>query len=134
LLIRSVRHVSTAGRTNRYVDWHFFLGTSHYQGSIDWDNYVSSLGNGPVTEKHIYEISHDVGCDWKDLLRSLSMKEKVIENLSEDYKHEKITELCIQGLLKWKQLDPESATIKNLAIALVHARCFDALQTLRKLR
>jgi len=60
------------------------------------------------------------------------MRKKVIENLSEDYKNEKSAEKCIQGLLKWKELHPESATIKNLAIALNHVGCFDALQSLKK--
>lgn len=89
------------------------------------------MGSEPVTEEHIYQISPDVGRDWKDVLRNLSMKEKAIENLSEDYKHDKITEQCIQGLLKWKELDPQLATIKKLAITLRHVGCFDALQTLR---
>ena len=57
------------------------------------------------------------------------MREKVIENLSEDYKHDKITEQCIQGLLKWKEL-AQLATIKILAIALRRVGCFEALQTL----
>jgi len=89
------------------------------------------LGSEPVTEEHIHQISPDVGRDWKDVLRSLSMKEKLIENLSADYKYEKITEQCIQGLLKWKELESELATIKILAVALLRARCFDALQTLQ---
>lgn len=59
------------------------------------------------------------------------MKEKVIENLSEDYKYDKIAEKCFQGLLKWKQSGPELATVKKLAIALRQLRCFDALQKLR---
>jgi len=131
LLIHNVSHVSTASRTNRYVNSCFFSGTSHYEGSVNWDNYVSSLLSEPVTDKHIYEISTNVGRDWKDLLRSLSMKEKVIETLSEDYKHDKSTEKCIQGLLKWKQLDPQSATIKTLATALRQVGCLEALKTLR---
>ena len=129
-----IQNVCIAYRTHRYVDWRFSLGTSQYDGSADWDHYISSLGSDPVTQYHIYEISPDVGRDWKDLLRSLSMKEKVIENLSEDYKHDKISEQCIQGLIQWKELDPQLATIKTLAIALHHVGCFDALQTLRKLQ
>jgi len=89
------------------------------------------LGNEPVTDEHIYEISPNVGRHWKDLLRSLFKKEKVIENLSEDFKYENITEKCIQGLLKWKELDPQSATIKTLATALRQVGCFDALEKLR---
>ncbi|XP_020623044.1 uncharacterized protein LOC110060594 isoform X1 [Orbicella faveolata] len=107
-------------------------GTLQYEDSVDWDNYVSSLGREPVTDELIYQISPDVGRDWKNLLRIMSLKEKVIENLSEDHKYDKITEQCIQGLLKWKELDPQLATIKNLAIALHHTNCFDALQTLQK--
>ena len=98
-------------------------------GSVDWDHYISSLGSEPVTNEHIYQISPEVGRNWKDLLRRLSMKEKVIENVCEDYKQ--CIEKCIQGLLKWKELDPESATIKNLAIALHRVSCFDALQSLQ---
>jgi len=109
-----------------------FSRTSQYDGSVDWDHYASSLGSEPVTEQLIYQISPDVGRDWKDLLRSLSMKAKVIENLSEDHKHEKIAEKCILGLLQWKELDPQLATMKNLATALRHVGCYDALQTLRK--
>jgi len=60
------------------------------------------------------------------------MKEKVIENLREDYKHDKSTEKCIQGLLQWRELDPQLATFKNLANALHYVGCFDALQTLQK--
>ena len=62
------------------------------------------------------------------------MKEKVIENLSEDYKRDKITEQCFQGLIQWKRLDPQLATIKVLATALRQVGCFDALQTLRNLQ
>jgi len=99
--------------------------------SQDWDLYVSTLGSEPVTEEHIYQISPDVGRDWKNVLRRLSMKKKAIENLSADYKYEKSTEQCVQGLLKWKELEPESATTKILAGALLRVRCFDALQTLQ---
>jgi len=106
--------------------------TSQYESSIDWDHYVSQLGSEPVTEEQIYQISPDVGRDWKDLLRRMSMKEKAIENLKEDFKNDKITEQCIQGLLKWKELDPKLGTVKNLAIALHDVGCLDALQTLRK--
>ena len=127
-----IHKVNIARRTNRFVDWHLLPGTSQYDGSVDWDHYASSLGSEPVTEQLIYQISPDVGRDWKDLLRSLSMKAKVIENLSEDHKHEKIAEKCILGLLQWKELDPQLATIKNLATALRHVGCYDALQTLRK--
>ena len=121
-----IHNVCIACRTNRFVDWQFVLGTSQA-----WDHYVSTLGSEPVTEEHIYQISPDVGRDWKNVLRSLSMKAKAIENLSEDHKHEEITEQCIRGLLKWKELKSELATIKILAGALLHARCFDALQTLQ---
>ena len=127
-----INNVSIASRTNRFVDLRFFPGTSHYEGSVDWDHYVSSLGSEPVTDDHIYEISPEVGRNWKDLLRRLSMKAKVIENLSVDHKHEEITEQCIQGLLKWRELDPQLATFKNLANALHYVGCFDALQTLQK--
>ena len=111
-----------------------FLGTAQYEGSVDWDHYISSLGTEQVTEDHIYQISPDVGRNWKDLLRNLSMKEKAIENLSVDFTHAKITEQCIQGLIKWKELNPQSATIRTLALALRDAGCFDALKTLQKLR
>lgn len=121
-----IHNVCIACRTNRFVDWRSVLGTLQA-----WYHYVSTLGSEPVTEKHIYHISPSVGSDWKDVLRSLSMKEKAIENLSADHKYDKITEQCIQGLLKWKELEAESATIKILAGALLHARCFDALQTLQ---
>ena len=92
------------------------------------------MGSELVTEEHIYLISPDVGRDWKDLLRGLSIKEKAIENLSLDLKHETINEQCIQGLIKWKERDPQLATIKTLAIALRNVGCFDALLTLQKLR
>jgi len=92
------------------------------------------LGTEPVTEEHIYQISPDVGRNWKDLLRSLSVKERTIENISVDFTHAKITEQCIQGLIKWKELSPQSATIKTLALALREVGCFDALKTLQKLR
>ena len=119
---------------NYYVDRRFFIGTARYEGSVDWDHSIPTLSTEPVTEEHIYQISPDVGRNWKDLLRSLSMKEKAIENLSVDFTHSKITEQCIQGLIKWKELSPQSATIRTLALALREAGCFDALKTLQKLQ
>jgi len=90
------------------------------------------LRTEPVKDDLIYQISPDVGRFWKNLLRRLSIKKKVIENLSEDHKNDKSTEKCIQGLLKWKELDPESATIKNLAIALRQVGCYHAFRSLKK--
>ena len=129
-----IHKVFIAFRANCYVDRRFFLGTAQYEGFVHWDHYIPSLGTKPVTEEHIYQISPDVGRNWKDLLRSLSVKEKTIENLSVDFTHAKITEQCIQGLIKWKELSPQSATIKTLALALRDVRCLDALKTLHKLR
>ena len=62
------------------------------------------------------------------------MEEEDIENLSEDYKYDKVTEQCIKGLIQWQALDPQLATIKALAIALRHVRCLGALRALRKLQ
>ena len=120
--------------TNYCDHWCFFLGSARYEGSVHWDHYLSSLGSEPVTEEQIYEISPDVGRNWKDLLRNLSIKEKTIENLSVDFMHEKITEQCIQGLIKWKHRDPQLATVKTLATALRNVGCFDALRTFQKQR
>ena len=116
--------------------WRSFLYTAQYESSEfeHLDDYLSLSGSEPVTEEHIYEISPDVGRNWKDLLRNLSIKEKTIENLSVDFMHDKITEQCIQGLMKWKERDPQLATIKTLAIALRNVDCFDALLTLQKLQ
>ena len=127
-------NLRTAYCTNHCAHWRFFLGTTQYEGSEHWDHYLSSLGSELVTEEHIYLISPDVGRNWKDLLRGLSIKEKAIENLSLDLKHETINEQCIQGLIKWKERDPQLATIKTLAIALRNVGCFDALRTLQKLQ
>ena len=127
-------YLRTACCTDHCHHCRFFLGSAQYEGSENWDDYLSSLRSEPVTEGRIYQISSDVGRKWKDLLRSLSIKEKTIENLSVDFKHETITEQCIQGLIKWKDLDPQLATIKTLAIALRNVGCFDALRTLQKLR
>ena len=118
--------------------WRSFLYTAQYESSEfeHLDDYLSLLGSEPVTEEHIYEISPDVGRDWKDLLRSLSIKEKTIENLSVDFKHETITEQCIQVLIKWKERDPQLARIKTLAIIIIALRkvgCFEALRALQKL-
>ena len=82
-------------------------------------------------ERVIYQISPEIGRNWKDLLRSLSIKEKTIENLSVDLMRETVTEQCIQGLIKWKDRNPQLATIKTLAIALRNVGCFDALRTLQ---
>ena len=120
--------------TNHCDHLYFVLGTARYEGSVHWDRYLSSLGSKPVTEAHIYQISPDVGRNWKDLLRNLSIKEKTIENLSVDFMHEKITEQCIQGLIEWKHRDSQLATIKTLATALRNVGCFDALRTLQKQR
>ena len=111
-----------------------FPGTARYEGSVHLDHYLSSLGSEPVTEEHIYQISPDVGRNWKDLLRNLAIKEKTIENLSVDFMHEKITEQCIQGLIKWKHRDPQQVSIKTLGTALRNVGCFDALQTFREQR
>jgi len=129
-----INKVLIAFCANCYVDRRFFLGTAKYESFVHWDAYIPSLGTESVTEEHIYQISPDVGRSWKDLLRSLSVKEKTIENLSVDFTHAKITEQCILGLIKWKELSPHSATIKTLALALRDVGCFDALRTLQKLR
>ena len=124
-------NLRTASCSNHCDHWHFFLGTEQYEGFVDLDQYLSSLGNEPVTEDHIYRISPEIGRNWKGLLRSLSIKEKAIENLSVDLMRETITEQCIQGLIKWKDRNPQVATIKTLAIALRNVGCFDALRSLQ---
>ena len=54
----------------------------------------------------------------KTFCETWAIKEKTIENLSVDFMHEKITEQCIQGLIKWKHRDPQQVSIKTLGTAL----------------
>jgi len=93
---------------------------------------LTGIGEGPITDDHIFCIHELVGVDWKRVLRKLSVDNTTIRNLEEDYKYSEVAEKCYQGLLKWKKSHgPEKATIDKLCDALQSAGCQKALRALR---
>ena len=85
----------------------------------------------PVTQDHCCGISSQVGTNWKNVLRKLSLDEIIIQNLEEDHKNDKVVEKCYQGLLEWrKRVGPRNATTKKLCEALRLVGCSEALKTL----
>ena len=85
-----------------------------------------------VTEDHCLRICNDIGAQWKPVLRHLSLKEKALENLDEDYKNCKVSEKCYQGLLEWVRNGSQKPTTRTLCKALRLAGCSEALETLSK--
>ena len=92
----------------------------------------SSLGsdNEPVTERHCRCIYQQVGGNWRDVLRNLSIAEVTIERLHEDYRGN-VAEKFYQGLLAWSR-GTQRATTKKLCKALHLAGCSEALEKLSK--
>ena len=85
----------------------------------------------PLTQDHCHCLSPQVGTNWKDVLRKLSVDEIIIQNLDEDYKNCKVAEKCYQGLLEWRKIvGPKNATTKKLCDALRLVGCSEALKTL----
>ena len=91
---------------------------------------TAKANSQPITDAICNRISEDIGVKWKDLLRSLGIKESIIEIIEEENPRS-VAERCYQGLLRWKKSNGPKATVGKLAIELCEKGLKDVAASLR---
>ena len=83
---------------------------------------------GPVTQRHISLICDEVGAAWRDLGAELRLGSPVVRNLTFDFNSNR--DRAWQVIDKWRQSNPNEATVGNLVDALVKIGMGKAAQKL----
>ena len=82
----------------------------------------------PVTQRHILLICDEVGTAWRDLGAELRLGSPVVRNLTFDCNSNR--DRAWEVIDKWRQSNPNEATVGNLADALVKIGMGKAAQKL----
>ena len=92
--------------------------------------FADTLGSlqGPVTQRHILLICDEVGAAWRDLGAELRLGSPVVRNLSFDCNSNR--DRAWEVVDKWRQSNPNEATVGNLVDALVKIGMGKAAQKL----
>ena len=92
--------------------------------------FADTLGNlqEPVTQRHILLICDEVGTAWRDLGAKLRLGSPVVRNLTFDCNSNR--DRAWEVVDKWRQSNPNEATVGNLVDALVKIGMGKAAQKL----
>ena len=92
--------------------------------------FADTLGSlqEPVTQRHILLICDEVGTAWRDLGAELRLGSPVVRNLSFDCNSNR--DRAWEVIDKWRQSNPNEATVGNLVDALVKIGMGKAAQKL----
>ena len=85
-----------------------------------------------VKDKHLNEISEDLGRDWKRLGRQLEISGSILDNI--EVEHRQVKEKSFKMMSRWKKRSGNYATGQALANALVAIGRRDVAETLEGIK
>ena len=111
------------------LNFKFFL-CDGYCFQKDTYYFADTLGSlqEPVTQRHILLICDEVGTAWRDLGAELRLGSPVVRNLTFDCNSNR--DRAWEVIDKWRQSNPNEATVGNLVDALVKIGMGKAAQKL----